>query len=226
MRLLRPSAHSLRTVARPLGHAFTVGAVNLRAATGLNSRLASSSQALLSFARNPVVTLGLEDFTQTLEYGNPAIAGLAPTQAFCNYVTLTFRNVANLLAENVGVGTLGRAAIVLAPSGLNNEGYPSSAPANGPSIEKAFVGSTAIVDNNHVHVNPYPNVGGPGQPRLCEAANETYEKGKAVLGNLPAASVGTSREFTSRDQNLFGEKYSTATLKDLGLTKPAKRKRK
>jgi hypothetical protein len=200
--------------------------VNLRAATGLNSRLASSAQALLEFARNPVVTLGLEDFTRVLEHGNPLLAGFAPVQTNCNYVTLTFRNLASLLSENVGVGTMGRAALVLSPSGPNNEGYPSSAPANGPSIEKAFVNSPVIVDNNHVHADPYPNVGGPGQPKVCEAANEAYEKGKAVLGSLPAGSVAPNREFTTREENQFGEKYPAATLKDLGLTKPAKAKGK
>jgi len=185
MRLLRPSAAALRTVAAPLGHAFAVGAVNLRAATGLNTRLAESSQALESFAQNPLVALGLEDFTETLQYGNPVLAGLAPEQTICNYLTLTFRNVASLQTENVGVGTLVRAGLVLSPTGPNNEGYPSASPANGPSIEKAFVGSSTIVDNNHVHVNPYPNVAGPGQPALCEAGNETYEKGKAVFGTFP-----------------------------------------
>jgi hypothetical protein len=117
---------------------------------------------------------------------------------------------------------------VLSPSGPNNEGFPSTAPANGPSVEKAFVGSSTIVDNNHVHANPYPNVGGPGQPRVCEAANETYEKGKAVLGNLPAASVAGNREITSREENLFGQKYSAEQLKSLGIStaKPKTTKKK
>ncbi|HWX74376.1 MAG TPA: MlaD family protein [Solirubrobacteraceae bacterium] len=221
MRLLRPSAHSLRSVAAPLGHAFAEGAVNLRAATGLNSRLASSAQALQSFAANPIVSLGLEDFTQTLQLGNPFIAGLAPAQAYCNYVTLTFRNLASLEASNVGVGSLGRADAVLAPTGPNNEGFPSSAPANGPSTEHVF-GTTTIIDNNHVHADPYPNVAGPGQPKVCEAANEQYQIGKAVVGNLPAGSVGTAREFTSRELNLYGEKYPAATLAALGLKAPAK----
>jgi ABC-type transporter Mla subunit MlaD len=226
MHLLRPSAKSLVTVAPPLGHAITVGAVNLKAATTLNTRLAESSQALQTFSQNPVVTAGLEDFTQTLQYGNPVLAGLAPEQSICNYLTLTFRNVASLESENVGVGSVARAGAVLAPSGPNNEGFPSSAPANGPSIEKAFVGSSAIVDNNHVHANPYPNVAGPGQPKVCEAANETYEAGKAVVGNLPAASVGTAKELTTRDQNLFGEKYPATTLKDLGIAPATKAKKK
>ncbi len=64
-RLLRPSAQALTISAAPLGHAFAVGAVNLRAATALNSELASAAQAIQAFAQNPVVTLGLEDLTQT-----------------------------------------------------------------------------------------------------------------------------------------------------------------
>jgi ABC-type transporter Mla subunit MlaD len=222
MNLLRPSAHSLVTVAPQLGHAFTVGATNLNVAVSLNKELASSAKALQSFATNPVVLLGLEDFAQTLQYGNPFIAGLAPAQAYCNYVTLTFRNLASSFGENVGVGAVARAAAVLAPTGPNNEGFPSSAPANGPSTEHVF-GSTAIIDNNHVHLNPYPNVAGPGQPKLCEAGNMTYEPGKAVGGNLPPSNVGTAREITSREQGLFGEKYPASTLRALGI-KPAKGK--
>ncbi|HKH79595.1 MAG TPA: MlaD family protein [Solirubrobacteraceae bacterium] len=220
MRLLRPSARALRTVAPQLGHAFAVGAVNLRAATALNQGVAESAQAFAQFAQNPVVTLGLEDLTQTAELGEPLLAGLAPAQAYCNYVTLAFRNVANLQSENIGIGTLARAGVVLSPIGPNAEGFPSLAPANGPSVEHG-VGSSAIIDNNHVHVNPYPNVAGPGQPRVCEAGNETFTPGKSVIGNLPAASVGSNRELTSREQNLFGEKYPSSTLEALGLGKPA-----
>jgi hypothetical protein len=225
MRLLRPSAKTLTTVAKPLGDAFAVGAVNLKAATTLNTRLAESSQALQRFAQNPVVTAGLEDFTQTLQFGNPVLAGLAPEQAYCNYLTLAFRNVAALESENVGIGTLARAGIVLAPTGPNNEGFPSSAPANGPSTEKAFGGKT-IIDNNHVHLTPYPNVAGPGQAKLCEAGNEKYEAGKLVDGNVAASNAFTNRELTGREQNVFGETYPAATLKDLGLTKPAAKKGK
>jgi ABC-type transporter Mla subunit MlaD len=225
MRLLRPSARALRTVARPLGQAFKAGAVNLKAAQSLNSRLAESALALQSFAHNPIVSAGLEDLTQTLNYGNPLFAGIAPAQGFCNYITLTFRNLASLTSENVGIGTLSRASLVLAPSGPNNEGYPASAPANGPSVEHLF-GSTAIIDNNHVHANPYPNVAGPGQPKVCEAANEGYEKGKAAVGNLPAALVAHNREITNRSENLYGEKYPASTLKDLGLVKATKKAKK
>jgi hypothetical protein len=224
--LLRPSAADLRTVAPELGHAFAQGAVNLAAATALNTRLAESSEALEEFARNPIVPLAFEDFAQTLEIGNPLLAGLAPEQANCNYLTLAFRNFANLESESIGVGTLARAGTVLAPNGVNNEGYPSSAPASGPSIDKA-AGSTKIVNNNYLHYNPYPSVTAPGQADVCEAGNETYVPGKLTVGTLPASEVSNNREITRREDNLFDEKpateeptghgYSAATLEALGI---------
>jgi ABC-type transporter Mla subunit MlaD len=221
MHLLRPSAAILRTLAQPLGHAFQVGAVNLRAATQLNSALANSSKALAEFGENPIVTLSFEDFTHTLEVGNPLLAGITPAQSVCNYFTLAFRNVASLQSETVGVGTIARAQVVLAPTGENNEGFPSSSFANGPSHEfEAGSGRLFDAHNNHLHVNPYPNVSGPGQPpKLCEAGNETYIPGQPQLGNLPAAFVSKNREITSRNTNLFGETYPESTLKALGLVK-------
>jgi phospholipid/cholesterol/gamma-HCH transport system substrate-binding protein len=222
MRLLRPSAEGLVTVAPQVGHAFAVGAVNLRAATALNTEVAEAAQAFAKFAQNPVVTLGVEDLTQTAELGTPLLAGLAPEQAYCNYLTLMFRNVASLQAENIGVGTVARAFPVLAPNGPNSEGFPSASPANGPSVEHAFH-SSAIIDNDHLHVNPYPNVAGPGQPRICEAGNENFLAGKTITGNLPPGSTSSNRELTSREQNLFGEKYPSSQLQALGLSGKGKK---
>ena len=220
MHLLRPSAAILRTLAAPLGHALVVGTTNLRAATELNKALSESAKALEEFGSNPVVTAGLEDFTNTLEVGNPLLAGIAPAQAVCNYFTLAFRNLASLQSETVGVGSVARAGLVLAPTGANNEGFPSSGIANGPSEEKETKTSApADTHNNHVHVNPYPNVSGPGQPRVCEAGNERYIAGTPQVGNLPAADVEKGAEVTKRSQNLYGETYPSSTLKALGLTK-------
>jgi phospholipid/cholesterol/gamma-HCH transport system substrate-binding protein len=223
MNLLHPSAKSLVKVAPELGHAFSVGTTNLAAATQLNDALLESSQALAEFAANPIAQVGLEEFTNTLEIANPLLAGITPSQAFCNYWTLAFRNLASLETENIGIGTLARAGFILAPSGPNNEGYPASAPANGASEEREAI-TKKIVDkhNNHLHANMYPNTAGPGQPAVCEAGNENYIPGQTVIGNLPAADTGKNREFTSREQNLYGEKYPSATLKALGLTSSSK----
>jgi ABC-type transporter Mla subunit MlaD len=227
MRLLRPSASILRTVAPPLGHAFSVGATNIGAATALAPEVRESSQAVAEYAQNPIVTGGIEQITRTLGYGNPLLAGLAPAQVNCNYMTLAFRNVASLLSESIGVGTVGRAAALLAPDGPNNEGVAASAPANGPSVDhsggkvQGEVGPP--LDNNHLHYNPYPNVGGPGQPpNVCEAGNETYTRGKAVIGPQPTG-VRNGREKTKREESLFGEKYPQATLEALGEAKGKKK---
>ena len=126
---------------------------------------------------------GLEDFTQTLQFGNPVLAGLAPEQAICNYLTLTFRNVASLLSEGDSNGTTQRFVIIATPQGPNNEGGPSSAPANGPNKD------------NYLHSNPYPNTAGPGQTNECEAANEPYLAGKQVIGNVPG-NQGTLHDKT------------------------------
>jgi virulence factor Mce-like protein len=217
MHLLRPSAAALVTVAPHLGHAFRVGAVNLSAATALNSRLAESAEALAKFGQNPVIKLAFEDFTQTLEVGNPVLAGVAPEQAKCNYWTLAFRNLASLESENIGVGTVARAGFILAAGGPNNQGYPSSGSANGGSTEKSQKGGFAT--NNYLHVNPYPNVSGPGQPRVCEAGKTAFVPGQPVIGNAPANKVSSGAEFTTRKTDLFSENYPASTLKALGVSK-------
>jgi virulence factor Mce-like protein len=227
MRLLRPTASALRNSAQPLGHAFAVGAVNLRAATALNSELADASKAFQAFAQNPVVTVGLEDLTQTATVGLPLVAGLATAQVNCNYLTLAFRNTASLFSENIGLGTLARVLTVLSPDGVNAEGFPASGPASGPSVDReAEPGAKLgpVINDNYLHYNPYPKVGGPGQPRVCEAGNETYAVGKTVIGPAPS-NAGATHDETTRSQNLFGEEYSSSTLKALGL-KSAKEKEK
>jgi phospholipid/cholesterol/gamma-HCH transport system substrate-binding protein len=218
MRLLRPGASALRTTAGPLGHAFAVGAVNLRSAVALNGEIAEASKALGAFAQNPIVQSALEDLTHTLTLGNPLVAGLKSVQADCNYATLSFRNIASLLSESIGVGTVARAAPLLAPAGSpsgtgerdpNNEGLPASAPANGPSFDVSASGGK--LEENHLHANPYPQVG----PRVCEAGNEPYLVGRAVIGNVPA-KVSAAHETTKRSENFFGETYPSQTLSDLG----------
>ena len=118
-------------------------------------------------------TLGFEDFTQTLELGNPLLAGLAPAQTQCNYLTLAFRNVANLETENVGVGTLARAGIVLSPTGPTTRASPSSAPANGPS-ERNTLATTA-----------------PGRPEQQPRARQPLPERRAARASGRSAKPAT-----------------------------------
>ena len=78
---------------------------------------------------------------------NPTLQNLAPAQLQCNYITLWFRNVSSLLSEGDVHGTWQRFIIIATPQGPNNEGGPSSAPANGGTPTR----------DNYLHSNPYPN---------------------------------------------------------------------
>jgi hypothetical protein len=135
--------------------------------------------------------LGVQDLTNTAQLLNPTVAFLTPAQTICNYATVWFRNVASLLSEGDKNGTGQRFIVVAAPNGPNNEGGPSSAPANG---------GVPGAQDNYLHSNPYPNTASPGQTKECEAANETYDIGKQTIGNDPG-NQGTTHDVTKRNLN-------------------------
>ncbi len=97
-----------------------------------------------------------------------------------------FRNLNSATGQGNDLGTWARGIPLDAPTGPNNEGSPSSAPANGGA------GSTP---NNWLHANPYPNTAAPGQTFECEAGNEPYKQGKKVIGNVPG-----NQGITTEDQ--------------------------
>ena len=83
--------------------------------------------------------------------------------------------MSSLLSEGDVHGTWQRFIIIATPQGPNNEGGPSSAPANGGTPTR----------DNYLHSNPYPNTASPGQPKECEAGNEPFLVGRKVIGNVP-----------------------------------------
>jgi virulence factor Mce-like protein len=170
---LRPGVAALRTAAPVLSDALKAGIRVLPRTPPLNDRLADLLLELQKFSNDPLVPQGINGTTQVVNDLNPTLQYLAPTQTKCNYVTLWFRNISSLLSEGDRNGTWQRFIIVTTPQGPNNEGGPSSAPANGPN------------QDNHVHLNPYPNTGAPGQPQECEAGNEPYLAGRTVTSNVP-----------------------------------------
>lgn len=213
MRLLRPSAEALETAAPTFANALQTAIRTYPEAVELNGQLKTFLEHLRSFANNPAVELALTTLTHTARLANPVVAGIAPEQQYCNYITLTFRNVANLLSEDIGIGTLASAVAVLSPTGPNSEGVPAATYANGPSPEAKY--NPEKFNNNFIHFNPYPNVAGPGQPKVCEAANEGYVAGRAVIGHSPV--VGHAREITKRSEDLYGARYPSSTLRALGI---------
>jgi virulence factor Mce-like protein len=188
VRDLKPGIRALSRAAPAVSEALTVGTPALLRSVALNRRLETTFRTIQAFSEDPRVSLGLGDLTSTVQLLNPSLKSLAPVQLTCNYITLWFRNVASLLSEGDSNGTWQRFIVIALPTGPNNEGGPSSAPANGP--EPA----------NHLHNNPYPNVGAPGEDNECEAANEKYLAGQTVLGNVPG-NQGTTHDQTKRDLN-------------------------
>lgn len=170
---LQPGARALRSAAPDLAATFRRGRTVLRDSVELNERLIPTFEALQAFAEDPRSALGINGLRTTAQIARPTLEDLAPLQTVCNYASLFFRNAASLLSEGDANGTWQRFIIVGAPEGPNNEGGPSSSFANGGAPE------------NFLHQNPYPNTPGGGRTNECEAGNENWIPGRAVIGNLP-----------------------------------------
>jgi virulence factor Mce-like protein len=188
---LRPGIRALRSAAPDLADAFEIGTKTLKRTPAMNAELKPTFAALQRFAEDPLVVLGVQDLTNTAQLLGPTVAFLTPAQTICNYATVWFRNVASLLSEGDKNGTGQRFIVVAAPNGPNNEGGPSSAPANG---------GVPGAQDNYLHTNPYPNTAAPGQTKECEAGNETYDIGKTTIGNDPG-NQGTAHDVTKRNLN-------------------------
>lgn len=183
---LRPGAAALRRAAPTLADALDLGVPALRGSVELNENLIPAFRSLQRFAENPLARLGIGDLTTTAEIVGPILAHAAPAQTVCNYATLLLRNAASLLSVGTKNGTTQRFSIVATPEGPDNEGQPSSSPANGPGI-------------NYLHTNPYPNTASPGQDeRECEAGNEPWLPGRQVIGNVPGNQGTTTERTTAR----------------------------
>ncbi|CAB4935967.1 unannotated protein [freshwater metagenome] len=182
MRELQPGVAALASAAPDLATTVRVGTPVLADSPAFNARLEDTIQTLETFSTDALVKAGVRDLTQTTVLLNPTVLQLTPAQTVCNYVALWFRNVASLLSEGGTNGTMQRFAVITAPGSLlnapNNEGGPSSAPANGPT-------GPGYDPKNFLHANPYPYTAASGQPKTCAAGNEKFIGGKTVIGNVP-----------------------------------------
>ena len=174
---LRPGVNALAAAAPDLADALETGTPVLRESDQLNDQLAPTAASLVAFNDDAGVRSGIDRLQQTVEIFGPFATFVAPAQTVCNYGGLLFRNVASLLQQK-GTWAAQRFTVFDPPDGVNNEGSPSSGPANGG-------GSGANTAGNFLHYNPYPNTASPGQPKECEAGNEPYKVGQQVIGNAP-----------------------------------------
>jgi virulence factor Mce-like protein len=178
---LKPGAKALGETSPVIAAALHAGVPALNASPVLNNQLTPTAEALVAFQDAPGTFNGLDLLIDTNEVLKPALKFIAPSQTQCNYITLAFQNLANSNSEGNGQGNWLNFMTWSAPEGPNNEGSPSSGPANGPNRD------------NHVHFNPYPNTGAPGQPNGCEAGNERYATGQTVIGNASSVWGTTTR---------------------------------
>ncbi|MDO8209409.1 MlaD family protein [Conexibacter sp. CPCC 206217] len=200
-RLLQPGAAELPSTAPLLAEAFTVGTRTITRASALNERLGRSMRSLEAFATDPQVPLGIKGLNNTVNVLSPTIANLSGMQQNCNYIALLLNNAASVLGDRDSSPTPSGSWLSLAPMGApigpNSEAGPASAPANGASTFSAE-------PVNHLHSNPYPYVGAPGQNGICMPGNERYVIGRTVIGN-PA---GQQPRRTARVNRVPFESYS------------------
>ncbi len=178
---LKPGAKAIGETAPVIADALHAGVPALNASPVLNNQLLPTAEALVAFQEAPGVFNGLDLLIDTNNVLKPALRFLAPAQTKCNYLTLTFQQVANASSEGNAAGSWLNFISFAPPEGINAESGQASVPANGP--ERA----------NHLHFNPYPQTGAPGQQRGCEAGNEKYVPGKTVIGNAPEVWGNTTR---------------------------------
>ena len=179
----------------------SVGAINLKAATTLNKELAESSQALAEFGSNPVVNARASKTSpRRSKSATRCSPGIAPAQSVLQLLDARLPQPREPAVRERRQSARSPAQVSCSRRpGPTTRATPPRRLANGPSEEHELEQARAIIDNNHLHANPYPNTAGPGQPQLCEAGNENYIVGKAIIGNLPAAQVSKNREITSRE---------------------------
>ncbi len=176
---LKPGAKALGETSPVIAKALHAGVPALNSSPVLNNQLQPTAEALVAFQDAPGVSNGLDLLTDTNKLLKPSLQFIAPSQTTCNYWTLTFREIANAGSQGNDNARWLNFIAFATPEGPNSESGQASAPANGTDVA------------NHLHYNPFPQTGAPGQENICEAGNEKYAPGQTVIGNA-AATWGTT----------------------------------
>ena len=136
MHLLRPSAKPLVTVAPATRARLQGGGHQPRAATALNT---AAGRILRRRSQNSAQTRSPPSASKTSPTRSKSATRCSPGSPRAGQLQLLDARLPQPReprAENIGVGTLARAGFCSSPNGPNNEGFPASAPANGPSVER------------------------------------------------------------------------------------------
>jgi virulence factor Mce-like protein len=182
---LQPGAKALAETSPVIAESLHAGVPALNTSPVLNAQLQPTAEALVAFQEAPGVFNGLDLLTDTNRLLKPSLSFIAPAQTTCNYLSLTFRQIASAGSQGNGLGNWLQFISFMPPEGPNSESSQASSPANGGGERSA---------ENHLHFNPFPNTAAPGQPKgLCEAGNEKYQPGRTVIGHAAQVWGTTTR---------------------------------
>ncbi|HEY2478302.1 MAG TPA: MlaD family protein [Solirubrobacterales bacterium] len=184
---LRPGAKALEETSPIIAESLHAGVPALNASPVLNNQLLPTAEALLKFQQSEGVFNGLGLLTDTNKVLKPSLQFIVPAQTRCNYVTLLFGNLSNSNSQGNKYGKWLNVIGFQPAEGPNSEAGQASAPADGPK-------------GNHLHFNPYPQTGAPGQKNVCEAGNEKYVPGQTVIGNTEVWGTTTRGLETAEEQ--------------------------
>jgi ABC-type transporter Mla subunit MlaD len=190
---LKPGAKALAETSPIIAESLHAGIPALNASPALNNQLTPTAEALLAFQQSEGVFTNLGLLTDTNKILKPSLEYIAPVQTNCNYVTLFFSNLASSNSQGNDYGKWLNVISFEPPVGPNSEGVQASAPASGPKY-------------NHLHYNPYPQTGAPGQPNVCEAGNNKFVLGQTVIGNGPVFGDTTRGQPKVREEEEAREK--------------------
>jgi hypothetical protein len=187
---LRPGAKALAETAPIIAESLHAGVPALNASPVLNNQLLPTAEALLKFQQSEGVFTGLELLTDLGKNLKEPLEYIVPAQTKCYYATLLFSNLSSSNSQGNAYGKWLNVIGFEPAQGPNSEGGQAAAPASGPAA-------------NHLHFNPYPQTGAPGQKNICEAGNEKYLPGQTVIGNTEVWGTDT-RELVAKDSGEEG----------------------
>ena len=165
----------LRQTAPTVADALEIGTPVLADSPQLNEQLPPTAESLEAFNDNPGVRPGLAAITAATDELGPALRHIAPAQTVCNYGSILTENLYGLFSDGNEIAAWQRFIVFDVPTGPNNEGSPSSS------------SPTAAAPTPATSCTPTRTRTPPrrARPRECEAGNEPYTTGRAVIGNVP-----------------------------------------
>ena len=130
---LKPGASALAETSPTIAAALRAGIPALNESPKLNAQLPPTADALLAFQESPGVFNGLDLLIDTNDLLGPAIRFIGPAQTTCNYLTIAFRNLANVSGEGNPLGGWVNAIAFQAPSGKTPRAAPRRRPPTAPN---------------------------------------------------------------------------------------------